>query len=129
MLVVSVPVANCAVFPTKLSALTLAVAVNVLADTTLAPEIFPPEPVVLMLPNTPLPVAVTAPAVLIFPPDILPVAIIRPAVPKLPTLALPVTSNVKLAVNTLAITLLVTVNDVPVAAPIFGVVNAAPAGT
>ena len=116
-------------FPTKLSALTLAVAVNVFADTTLAPVMLPPEPVVLMLPNTPLPVAVTAPPVLIFPPDILPVAIIRPAVPKLPTLALPVTLNVKLAVNVFAVTPPVTITDVPVAAPIFGVVNAAPAGT
>jgi len=89
----------------------------------------PPDPVVLILPNVPLPVATTCPAVVIFPPEILPVAMISPAVPKLPTLALPVTPNVKLAVHVFAVTPAVTTTDVPVAAPIFGVVNAAPAGT
>ena len=43
----------------KLPPVIFAVAVNVFALITFTPEIFPPEPVVLILPNVPLPVATT----------------------------------------------------------------------
>ena len=48
-----------------------AVALIVVPEITLAPEILPPEPAVLILPNVPLPVALTAPGVYKLPPVIL----------------------------------------------------------
>ena len=69
----------------------LADAVNVFADTTLAPVILP---TVDILPNVPLPVATISPIVVILPPEILPVALIVPVALKLPTFALPTTFNI-----------------------------------
>ena len=45
-------------------ALTLPVELNVVAEITFAPTILPPEPLVLILPNVPLPEALNVPATL-----------------------------------------------------------------
>ena len=107
------------------------------AETTPIVVMLPPEtlpvaetmPAVVILPPDTLPVAETTPVVVMLPPETLPVAETMPDVPKLPTLALPVTSNVRLAVSVFAVTPSVRVNELPVAAPIFGVVRFAPSLT
>jgi hypothetical protein len=63
---------------------TLAVALSVVLEITFAPEMLPPDPLVLMLPNVPLPVAEINPPVRILPPVMLPVALAVPPVAKLP---------------------------------------------
>ena len=59
------------------------VPVNVLADILFAPDMLPPDPVVLILPKVPLPVATTTPTVVKLPPATLPVTVKLVNVPTL----------------------------------------------
>jgi hypothetical protein len=65
-----------------------AVAVNVLADITLAPEILPREPLVVKLPKVAFPVTDKLPPVLILPP-----ALSVPVMLAVPSLTVPVVLN------------------------------------